>query len=225
MTHHVENEADAFFRQGDEGTYEGGPADLLPSGMFDAGAQNPASAPTAEQLERRERFKRLVAGIVVTLGAGAVLAVVLRAGGNQSGQPKPEAAVTTKPVPAFAPKEPPPEKLESIPRVPSVPADGPAVESADKASAQTFESVPVAGPSGGTESTEIPEKRPVEAVLLINTTASRPSPRQGSTKVRVPTQPQHSIARSAAQTDTRTPVTTPAPAAVHASPPTALFPD
>jgi hypothetical protein len=63
-------DADAFFRSGDEGTYEGGPASVIPFALCDELAEDLTIGATEEQLERRRRLKRLVATIVGALGVG-----------------------------------------------------------------------------------------------------------------------------------------------------------
>jgi hypothetical protein len=78
-----EDEADAFFHEGDAGTYDGGPAlSLAPVGMADLledhDDDQAARLPTADQLARRERLKRLVTTVVSTLAAGSALVFAFR---------------------------------------------------------------------------------------------------------------------------------------------------
>jgi hypothetical protein len=72
-----EEEADAFFRNGDAGTYEGGPAVSLAPVVapepFDE--HQPRSA---EHLARRNKLKRVVTAVVGSLGAGLLLVGVWR---------------------------------------------------------------------------------------------------------------------------------------------------
>jgi hypothetical protein len=219
MTHHAESEAEAFFRRGEEGTYAGGPAESLPVGMLDVPGEDPTPPPTPEQLERRARFKRLVAAIVTTLGAGAVLAILVRLGGNAARPTESEVArapapavvtkseisspaervpatqaeplATTTSLPAVAQKEEPRVEPTTAPNVGSVPADGPAAESRDRAPARTA-IVPAAGPSAG--NIRVSPKPPRSVI---------PAPKSGSPK----------------------PLDAIAPASMHAAPPTVSFPD
>jgi hypothetical protein len=213
MTLHVETEPDAFFQRGDEGTYAGGPADSLPAGALDDEADLVPPA-TPEQLERRGRFKRLVAAIITTLGVGTVVTVVVRIGGNGVRVPESEVVRTSAPAPvtksetqlpatraeavgtttttlAFAQKEARQEELTTMPHLASVPADGPAAESRAKTPARTA-SVPVAGPSPGS--------------------------------IRVSSKPPRSVASIPKSERPQAP-TRSAPVPVHAVPPTAVFPD
>lgn len=86
MSNLNEDEADAFFHQGDAGTYDGGPAlSLAPVGMADAIDEDDRPRPlTIEQIARRERLKRLVTTVVGTLGAGSVLLFALRVTRSES---------------------------------------------------------------------------------------------------------------------------------------------
>jgi hypothetical protein len=221
MTPHAESEADAFFRQGDEGTYAGGPASFLPTGVLDATVEDPVPAPTPEQIRRRSRFKHLVAAIITTLGAGAVLATAVRLGGNGARRIESEAVrapapvavakseapssaarefvtrtepvATTMPVLAAMPKEEPHAEPTAIPHVGSVSADGPAAESRDIAPARTA-IVPVAGPSSG--NIRVSSKAPPTVVPVPKSESAKPLDKPVS-----------------------------APASVHGAPPTAVFPD
>jgi len=72
-----EEEADAFFRDGDAGTYEGGPAVSLapvttPDLLDEPHPRN------AEHLARRAKLKRVVTAVVGSLGAGLLLVGVWR---------------------------------------------------------------------------------------------------------------------------------------------------
>ena len=79
MSYLNEKEADAFFHEGDTGTYDGGPAiSLAPVGMADLIEADKPPPPSAEQLARRERLKRLVTTVVSTLGVGSALVFALR---------------------------------------------------------------------------------------------------------------------------------------------------
>lgn len=75
-------DADAFFRQGDEGTYSGGPGDSIPTGVvnvFDDLDEEVLPRLTREQIERRDRYTRWVKRFVTTLALGSGLAFGFRA--------------------------------------------------------------------------------------------------------------------------------------------------
>ncbi|HEX4334501.1 MAG TPA: hypothetical protein VH062_01235 [Polyangiaceae bacterium] len=76
---HLDDDAEAFFRRGEEGTYDGGPASLLPFATDEQPDSAPSLGSTLDQLERRRKFARLVTTIVGSLGAVLVLAVLLGA--------------------------------------------------------------------------------------------------------------------------------------------------
>lgn len=67
-----EEEADAFFRDGDAGTYEGGPAVSLAPVATPELLDEPEPR-GAEHLVRRNKLKRVVTAVVGSLGAGLVL--------------------------------------------------------------------------------------------------------------------------------------------------------
>ena len=89
MSYLNEDEADAFFHDGDAGTYDGGPAlSLAPVGMADLIEDNDDAArrpPSAEQLARRERLKRLVTTVVSTLAVGSALVFAFRITRTETG--------------------------------------------------------------------------------------------------------------------------------------------
>jgi hypothetical protein len=67
------DEAEAFFRSGDEGTYEGGPATLVPLVLEDEPADALDLRSTDEWLARRRRLKRFVGTVVGGLSAGLII--------------------------------------------------------------------------------------------------------------------------------------------------------
>jgi hypothetical protein len=114
------DDAEAFFRTGDEGTYEGGPASDIPFALCEELAEELTVRVTDEQLERRRRLKRMVATIVGTLGTGLLflLAWLLGASAHATevegpralSRPPPHAttaAATPAPTPERAPASPP----------------------------------------------------------------------------------------------------------------------
>jgi hypothetical protein len=67
-------DAEEFFRTGDEGTYEGGPATVIPVTLAeDPTEEHPPLAAVEQQLERRRRFTRVVVTLVGGLGAGVLV--------------------------------------------------------------------------------------------------------------------------------------------------------
>lgn len=78
---HLGDDAEAFFRQGDDGTYEGGPKSLSPSTRDIAHEEDDLTTEvTPELLERRDRLQRIVKGVVGTLGACVVVLLPFRFG-------------------------------------------------------------------------------------------------------------------------------------------------
>src|SRR5262249_55877777 len=73
MTTNLGDEAEAFFRMGEDGTYEGGPASIAPLAVCEEPAEVWDIDSADEWLERRRRFKRLVATVIGGLGAGLVV--------------------------------------------------------------------------------------------------------------------------------------------------------
>jgi hypothetical protein len=104
-----ESDADAFFLAGDLGTYDGGPADsVVPVAREEIVDERPAP-PTAAQLERREKLKRLVTTVVATLGAGSLLVFSFRFASTNHDEPEPtvssrsvEARIAPEVAPAHA---------------------------------------------------------------------------------------------------------------------------
>jgi hypothetical protein len=108
---HLGEDAEAFFKKGDEGTYEGGPRSIMPSSRdCPEPAEEDESLTTeliAGQLERRSRMQRLVTKIVGGLGVGVLLLVPVRLRASSAAgvaAPKPGAAIT--PAPPAATLEP-----------------------------------------------------------------------------------------------------------------------
>lgn len=100
-----------FFTEGDEGTYEGGPASLPPPNSLDPEELDPETGPprysrTPEQERRRKKFVRLVAG-VVGLGLGVFLCALALDFGRSAPRPTLEGAAKSEALPV-APTPPPP---------------------------------------------------------------------------------------------------------------------
>lgn len=121
-----EEEADAFFHEGDAGTYDGGPAlSLAPVGMADLIEDDETRLlPSPEQLARRARMKRLVITVVSTLAAGSALVFALRVTRSESD------TATAAPLPATAPVSAPlraAHEVAAVPAVVAVPVLAPSV--------------------------------------------------------------------------------------------------
>jgi hypothetical protein len=205
-----DSDADAFFRQGDEGTYSGGPSDSIPTGVvnvFDDLEEDALPRLTKEQVERRDRYTRWVTGLVGALGVSAMLAVGVHAVGSDD-TPK-----TAVPV-----------------AVPVRAAAAPAAPQAPRIEAEPVEAIVAAPPPAGVKPTA--EVEPV--------TTAKPTAEAEPVTTAKPAQPSDdtprrekasSAARNAVRVH-RTPPpavtaarTTPLPSLGHSSPPTAYFPD
>lgn len=195
-------DADAFFQQGDNGTYSGGPGDSIPAGvvnLFDDLEQDALPRLTSEQIERRDRYKRWVTGLVGALGMSAVLAVAIRASGvSVEDAPTASAAVA---VPIHAAPEP-------------LAAPAPPVEPAP-VEAVLAESAPPAPPPAVVRNE--PEKA-AEPTQPAGDTARRAKATTDRNTARTPRAPAAAVAPPRA-----TPKAL--PSLVHSSPPTANFPD
>ena len=78
---HLGDDAEAFFQQGDDGSYEGGPKSLSPSTRDTAHEEDDlATEVTPALLERRDRLQRMVKGVVGTLGACVLVLLPFRLG-------------------------------------------------------------------------------------------------------------------------------------------------
>lgn len=159
----LDDDAEAFFRNGDEGTYVGGPASIVP-----LVCEEPAEAwdleSADEWLERRRRLKRFVATVVGGLGAGlAILSLCVLAARARSADdvnPTRQAAL--------------PPQVKSAPVVPA------ATTVAEAPVAMAEVPAAVAEPESQTstaEATAVPEPAPV--VQRVDAPRSRaPSPRR-----------------------------------------------
>src|ERR1700753_2523089 len=95
----LDDEAEAFFRSGDEGNYEGGPASMVPLVLSEEPAEPWPLRSADEWLERRRRVKRFVARVVGGLSAGlVVLSVCLLGARARTAEESPR-----RPAPASLP--------------------------------------------------------------------------------------------------------------------------
>jgi hypothetical protein len=91
----VDEEADAFFKLGDEGTYVGGPRSFPPV-LRESDDEELAVGLGTEQLERRDRLKRFVTTLVGALSAAVMVLLPFKLGAFGS-------AVLQKPTGVKAP--------------------------------------------------------------------------------------------------------------------------
>jgi hypothetical protein len=225
-----EDEADAFFHEGDTGTYDGGPAlSLAPVGMadlLDESDDHAARSPSIEQLARRERLKRLVTTVVGTLAAGSALVFAFRITRTESDVAS-AASLTADDTRAAARPTAIAEEYRAAraaaaaARETQAPAAQEARETAPPAApaleAQAAPPVPAPAEHLDAEPTKaLPPSLPV-AHAVVPSAAKRSS---AQTAERAPVREAHlSVARSSLVTGARSPTTS-----GHA-PPTATFPD
>lgn len=222
-------DSEAFFRQGDEGTYSGGPGDSIPTGVvnvFDDLDADTAPRLSREQLERRDRYTRWVTGFVGVLGATAVIAFFVRAVSGRDHDTAFKAAVEVRrpaadsnglAVPAIAPVENKAVAQNDAPVVPRMnePEPAPVTAVDHAASPDSEESRTPAVAHEGSHSVVAREPEP----------PARRSARSGE-KTRTPEARAQRATRSLeAQRAPEPPKATSAPSFGHASPPTANFPD
>jgi hypothetical protein len=212
-------DVEAFFRQGDEGTYSGGPGDSIPAGVvnsFDDLDEDTLPRVTREQVERRDRYKRRVTGLVSALGVAAVLAFVVRAVADRH-----DDVVTVTPAAAPQPaavvaETPPVTALEQQPA--SNAAEAPSQHDAPSAllavADRPREEAPAeAAPTPSEEGPRAPAKRTGETAPMRE--ARAPEKRA-----------ERPFRNSEAKTILPAPTSPMAPAGfVRSSPPTANFPD
>src|SRR5882724_3998390 len=85
---HLGEDAEAFFQEGDAGTYDGGPRSVMPSTRnVDSDDAELATELTSEQIERRDRLKRLVTTIVGVCGAAVLVLVPMRLATSHAAAP------------------------------------------------------------------------------------------------------------------------------------------
>jgi translation initiation factor IF-2 len=216
-----EKEADAFFHEGDTGTYDGGPAiSLAPVGMADLIEADKPPPPSAEQLARRERLKRLVTTVVSTLGVGSALVFALRVTRQDSdaASAAPLAAMEARnaPRPAAMAAEPAvvhAAVLEEAPAPVAMPSPTPAPEAASGGEAEAAR-LPAAPPQPAAQPAKAASVTPAPAHPMIS---NRPQ-----TAERAPVRPERvSLGRASL---VKTTASRGSAAGGH-SPPTANFPD
>ena len=88
-----DEEVDAFFKLGDEGTYAGGPHSIAPvTRAGELGDDELAVGLSTEQLERRDRMKRLVTKVVGSLGTAVMVLLPFKLGAFAGPGQKPAVA-------------------------------------------------------------------------------------------------------------------------------------
>jgi hypothetical protein len=141
---HLGEEAEAFFKKGDEGTYEGGPLSMMPSSV-DCPAlgeedENLTTELIAGQLERRSRMQRLVTKIVGGLGVGVLLLVPARSWvGRAAGGTSAESLAVIAPRAHAAPLP-----LAEVPKAAELPVAAPELPAAAPPPLQDRPAAPVA---------------------------------------------------------------------------------
>jgi hypothetical protein len=196
-----DSDADAFFQQGDEGTYSGGPGDSIPAGVvnvFDDLDEDTLPRLTKEQIERRDRYTKWVTGIVGALGMSAMLAAGIRAVGIGSDD-APKAAVAA------------PDPVRAVATPPAAPA--PLVEAAP---------IQVATPEPALPAEPVPAApaEPVKASKPTQPSLDAPRREKAATADRTAVRE-----RRVSASPVPAPRTTVLPSLIHSSPPTANFPD
>jgi len=206
--------AEAFFREGDEGRYEGGPIDSLAPVMApDLVIDDAPTPPSPELLARRLRLQRMVTTVVGSLGAAFVLMAAFRL---VQGAPEQSEAAT---LAALSPPEP--EASHPEPQV--------LVETAPAPKA-------LAEPRTETAAVEPPPREPCDPAVAspagTNRTAKRPSAARNRLAAAAPA-PARAPSGAPASRETTptaqraTTIVSPASSKRHFSsePPTASFPD
>ncbi len=152
---------DEFFRAGDEGRYEGGPATLEPLEEEEAAAPVKVVIRTPQQEARRARFIKAVAMVVGCFGA--ITAVALsRAGTATASESIAEPAALARVAPAVAEVARPPAVQPAAPSVePAAPAVQPAAPAtAEPAAPAVVEpAAPVAKPAAVVPAEPVVEKK------------------------------------------------------------------
>lgn len=127
---HLGDDAEAFFRQGDDGTYEGGPKSLSPSTRDVAHEEDDLTTEvTPELLERRDRLQRIVKGVVGTLGACVVVLLPFHfgiAGGSSTASAATAIELSTPAAAAQASGPNLPVVADALPTTPPAPVLAPA---------------------------------------------------------------------------------------------------
>jgi hypothetical protein len=196
-----DSDADAFFQQGDEGTYTGGPGDSIPAGVvnvFDDLEEEALPRLTKEQIERRDRYTKWVTGLVGALGVSALLAVGIRAVGSGADEMQKATGAAPDPVrPAAPPTAAPVLPVEAEPIHAAAPEPPPPAEPPPAAPPE---------PAKATKPTKPSDDAPRRAKTA---TADRTKARVHRESTPVVTPPRTTTSSSMS----------------HSSPPTAYFPD
>jgi len=200
MSHQAEIEAESFFKRGDDGTYEGGPADLVFAGMSDPTQEDAPAPRTAEQIRRRNHFKHWVTGIVATLAAGSALAFAVRFGKSATGSTATSPGTTPRPYEALAAPDDFPRAIQ---------------KNQDLEPSKPFSPVASSVPEP-----IVPKPGPTPAIAPPHDISTK-----ASAKPRATVQPGRTSVRLPAPSELTPATAPPANVSVHAAPPTATFAD
>jgi hypothetical protein len=203
-----DSNADDFFRQGDDGTYSGGPGDSIPAGVVNVfGDLEEDTLPrlTPEQIERRDRYTYWVTRLVGALGVSAALAIGVRTvGASADDAPR---AVTIPPPAAAAPV---------------APATAPVAITAPVVEAESVEAVAPEPTRPAPAAPAVAEVEPVKAAEQARPSEEAPRREKASSAARNAVRGPRASSPPASAPPPRT---TPLPSLGHSSPPTAYFPD
>ncbi len=188
---------DDFFAEGDEGRYEGGPATIPPPDVFEDldSAHSSRASLTPDQIARRTRSQRVVAGVIgFLLAVGGVALWQVRSKKSQSEEEPPIAAIA-------APASPTPAKPAAQPT--AVP---------------TLAPTPTVVPTPSTEAPPVETAPPVEPPPVKPPAAKPPKPKPPKPVAAVPRPKPRPVAPPPP------PAPAPTPPPVGEKPPTASFP-
>jgi len=157
-------EAEAFFRSGDEGTYQGGPASIVPFELCEDAVEDPPLDASEEVLERRRKLKRWVATIVAALSAGLVVLLAgLFVGAQHPAEHEDAASRSVQAQPVITPPATPP--AQAVFRVaPQIVATPSLPESVRTAEVAPSDSRPEKGAIAPREATFVKRAVPVRAI-------------------------------------------------------------
>lgn len=217
----TEDELEAFFRSGDDGTYVGGPASVAPvSAELEEHADEPlAEEAIRQRLERRAKYQQLVSRLMTVLGVAALLTVTVRAA-SSTGKGR-ASVVVAAPVSKTAPA-----RVSGVPTTAAPPVEPPApvLLTAHAPPVEPPASEPVAALLRAVETEPPPERASSRrAIATARTPSAAPRPRNSTVKPAPRPEPDHAVLAARAPLP-RASASFPAGTRAHA-PPTANFPD
>jgi hypothetical protein len=141
----------AFFQEGDEGRYPGGPATLVPVAMDDElddlEPAVEAPAPDPRQIARRNRFARAVALFVGALGAVTLVALFRPAASAPEVTAAERDTTGARPAPAQRAQPAPAQRAQPAPAQRSQPAPAQRAETAEPAPQRAHPTATTAEPA------------------------------------------------------------------------------